>query len=175
MFGRRAAPMRSAAKSLLLTFTYILIWSSFRARQSAGRRVMNAIKLTLITALIFVGSVFAQTTPATAASPELAKKWLEKEKFGVLWSLQGSRDQSFTAFPVSKKFSFNSSDYCESGQSAADYAVEEGKLVITVTRTRPGCGVVWMRFDLSTLEGDVGMVTSGQREVLPGRVVRLKE
>ncbi|MEJ8838083.1 hypothetical protein [Ramlibacter sp. AN1133] len=112
---------------------------------------------------------------AAAAADSATKKWTDREKFTVMWSLSGSRDQSWTAFPKEGKFRFNSTDYCEAVPAAAKFGAEEGKFVIIVTQPRPSCSVIKLKFDLTTNEGVLEVLGDGRFSQLPGRVVRLRD
>lgn len=147
---------------------------------------MQIIKTVLVALLFVLGNAHAQTVPventatavvgnSDAAIKAVAQTWFSKEKFTVMWSLVGSRDQSWTAFPQKKEFTFNSDGYCEgNGPYATTYSVDSGKLLIAVKFKRPGCGVAEMRFDPVSLEGTIELVDNGKRDLLPGRILRLR-
>ncbi|MEJ8838082.1 hypothetical protein [Ramlibacter sp. AN1133] len=132
--------------------------------------------LTLLTAMAFAQTPStASDSMAAVAADSAGNKWIERQKFTVLWSLQGSRDQSWTAFPKEGKFHFNSRDYCEAVPADAKFSTEGGKFVILITRTRPHCGVTKLTFDLATEEGMLEVLADGKFSQLPGRTVRLKD
>jgi hypothetical protein len=149
--------------SVLATFALV---ASGQPTSGAGDSPANAPEASIRAPLV--------VKAAKSDLDAVGQNWLSKEKFTVLWTFPGSRDQSWTASPASKKFNFHSSDYCERGIFAAEYSVDNGQLVIAVPR-KPDCGSVEMRFDLNTLKGTAGLASGGRMDVLPGRVLYLKE